>query len=82
MPGHPHPRFGSGTIPIRGFTLPYPNTPFRGNKLFSDEPGCPFGSWLPDFEPRHGTPLKGQSKAEDLHCVTGRPRPYARGRFI
>jgi hypothetical protein len=36
MPGHPHPRFGIGAIPIRGITLRYPNARFRGEKLFSN----------------------------------------------
>jgi hypothetical protein len=43
MPGHPHPRFGIGVIPIRGITLRYPNARYRGDKLFSDEPECGVG---------------------------------------
>jgi hypothetical protein len=43
MPGHPHPRFGIGAIPIRGITLRYPNARFRGDNLFSNERGMPFG---------------------------------------
>jgi len=35
MPGHPHPRFGIGAIPIKDITLRYPNARFPGDKLFS-----------------------------------------------
>jgi len=37
MPGHPHPPFGIGAMPIRATTLRYPNAPFRGDRLFSNQ---------------------------------------------
>jgi len=40
IPGHLRLPYGIGAIPIKGFTLRYPNARFRGNKLFSDEPEC------------------------------------------
>src|SRR5215469_16762299 len=39
MPGHPHPPFGIGAMPIRATTLRYPNAPFRGDRLFSNQVG-------------------------------------------
>src|SRR5580700_577013 len=36
MPGHRHPPFGIGAIPIRGITLRYPNARCRGNQFSSD----------------------------------------------
>src|SRR6202011_3837725 len=38
MPGHRHPPFGIGAIPIRGITLRYPNARYRGNPFSSDDP--------------------------------------------
>jgi hypothetical protein len=38
MPGHRHPPFGIGAIPIRGITLRYPNARYRGNQFSSDDP--------------------------------------------
>ena len=44
IPGHLHPPFDIGAIPIRVLPLRCPNARFHGNKSFSDEPECALGS--------------------------------------
>jgi hypothetical protein len=76
IPGHLRPAFGIGAIPIKGFTLRYPNAWFHGNKLFSDEPEPDFGlvKAAADFEPAAGL-FSRQRKPRICIALPADPRP-------